>query len=76
MAQETQENFYIDLAIQEYLKQHPITPEQIKAEYEQQIKQLGPKGTVVEYRLSIIVLNDEKQSLELLKRAKKKVSQH
>lgn len=71
IAQENQENFYIDLVMQEYLKEHPITTEQLKAEYQKQLQQLGPKGMVIEYHLAILVTTEEKQALDLLKRAAK-----
>jgi peptidyl-prolyl cis-trans isomerase C len=71
LIQETQENVYIDLLLQDYLKIHPITEEQLKAEYDRQIQQLGTKGTLVEYHLAALIVPEENQAQELIQKTKK-----
>ena len=70
LVQETQENVYIDLLLQEYLKTHPITEAMLKAEYDHQIKELSPNGVIIEYHLANIVVSDEKLAKELIQKAK------
>jgi peptidyl-prolyl cis-trans isomerase C len=71
MAQDAQENIYIDLVFQEYIKKHPITDEQLKAEYDRQVKLIGPKGLIIEYHLATIAVNSEEVATELILKAKK-----
>ena len=70
LTQETQENVYIDLLLQEYLKNHPITDAMLKTEYDRQVKELSPNGVIVEYHLANIVVSDEKLAKELVQKAK------
>lgn len=70
LAQEAQENVYIDLVFQEYLKNHPITDELLKTEYARQVKELSPQGVLVEYHLATIALADEKIAKEILDKTK------
>ncbi|QWD79429.1 peptidylprolyl isomerase [Polynucleobacter sp. MWH-Spelu-300-X4] len=70
LAQETQENVYIDLVFQEYLKSHAVTDRLLKAEYDRLVKELSPQGVLVEYHLATIAVADEKLAQEILDRTK------
>ena len=70
LVQETQENVYIDLLLQEYLKGHPITDALLRKEYERQLKELSPNGVLIEYHLATIVVSDEKLAKDLISQAK------
>lgn len=70
LAQESQENVYIDLVFQEYLKNHAVTEQLLKAEYDRQVKELSPNGLLVEYHLASIVVADEKLAQEILQKSR------
>ena len=71
MAQEVQDNVYIDLSLQDYLKKYPITDQDLKNEYNHQVKEAAPNGTIIEYHLATIVLSDENVAKELFKKVKR-----
>ena len=70
LVQETQENVYIDLLFQEYLKTHPITDTLLKTEYDRQLKELSPNGVLIEYHLGSIVVADEQLAKDIIQKAK------
>lgn len=70
LAQEAQENVYIDLIFQEYLKTRSITDDLLKAEYDHQLKELSPHGRLIEYHLATIIVSDEDLAKELLEKSK------
>jgi peptidyl-prolyl cis-trans isomerase C len=70
IAQEAQDNIYIELILQEYFKKNPITDQDLKNEYDRQIKELAPTGTIIEYHLATITLSDESTAKEVFKKVR------
>lgn len=71
IAQEAQDNVYIELSLQEYFRKNPITDEDLKNEYDRQIKELAPGGVIIEYHLATIVLPDESGAREIYKKIRR-----
>jgi peptidyl-prolyl cis-trans isomerase C len=71
LAQEAQENFYINLLLDDYIKNISITDEMLRAEYDRQIQLLGPTGTLTEYRLGLITVGSEITAKEIILKNKK-----
>ena len=70
IAQEAQDNVYIELSLLEYFKKNPISNEDLKNEYDRQIKELAPTGMIIEYHLATIVLADESAAKEVFKKVR------
>jgi len=66
---ELKRNFLVDLFLADYDKNHPISDEALKAEYDRQITVIGEQA--YEYRLSHIVTNTEAEARALNARIKK-----
>ncbi|BBU71542.1 hypothetical protein ICHIJ1_14610 [Fluviibacter phosphoraccumulans] len=51
-----------------YLQQNPITEEEVRADYNRQLKQLGQTGNSMQYKISVIVVSSEYEAKEIIKR--------
>ena len=52
------------------MKNHAVTEQLLKAEYDRQVKELSPNGLLVEYHLASIVVADEKLAQEILQKSR------
>lgn len=57
-----------------YLQQNPITEEEVRADYNRQLKQLGQTGNSMQYKISVIVVSSEYEAKEIIKRLNRGVS--
>ena len=65
------QNYLADLQLSTFIQQNPVTDSEVKAEYDRQIKTLGPVGMVVEYQVSDIAVATEADAQAALARLKK-----
>lgn len=69
--EQLRQNFLADLALNEYFSKNPVKEEQLKAEYDLQLKSLGDVSGLQQYKLSQILLADEASAKKALLRLKK-----
>ena len=65
------QNYLAELELSNYLTQHPVTDEDVKAEYDREIASLGPRGEIVQYKVSDIAVATEAEAEAALARIKK-----
>jgi peptidyl-prolyl cis-trans isomerase C len=65
------QNYLAELELSNYLSQHPVTDEDIQAEYDREIASLGPRGEIVQYKVSDIAVATEAEAQAALVRIKK-----
>jgi peptidyl-prolyl cis-trans isomerase C len=65
------QNYLADLQLSTFIQQNPVTDSEVRAEYERQIGTLGPKGMIVEYKVSDIAVANEVDAQAALARLKK-----
>ncbi len=65
------QNYLAELELSNYLAQHPVTDEDVKAEYDREIASLGPRGEIVQYKVSDIAVATEAEAQAALARIKK-----
>lgn len=65
------QNFLADLALKEYFSKIQITEEQLKTEYDAQLKVLGDASSLQQYKLYQILLADEESAKKAIARLKR-----
>lgn len=68
------ENLLVDLLIANYIRQHPITDEMVRADYDRQVNLLKQAGKVEQYKISVILVNSEPEANDIVMRLKKGIS--
>lgn len=68
------QNFLIELYLIDYSKKHPITDEQIKAQYERDIAQLQQAGVKEQYKVSLITVQTQAEADAISAQLKKGAS--
>lgn len=69
--EQLRQNALAELALTDYFKKNPITENQLKTEYELQVKALGDISTLQQYKVSQILLLDEATAKVAMNRLKK-----
>lgn len=65
------ENFLVDLYLTDYLKSHPITDADVRAEYDREVGVVKSSGSTSEYKVSIIVVPTEANAASVISQLKK-----
>lgn len=68
------ENLLVELLMANYLQQHPITDEMIRADYDRQVNLLKQAGNVEQYKISVIVVSTETEAKDIVSRLKRGIS--
>lgn len=68
------ENLLVDLLMAGYLKQHPITEEMVRADYDRQVNLLKQSGNLEQLKVSVIVVSSEPEANDILARLKRGIS--
>lgn len=68
---QARQNVLIELMLNDYFTKTSVSDADLRAEYNRQVKALGDLGTSTELRLQIIVLKEEKEARDILRRAQK-----
>ena len=68
------QNFLIELYLADYSKKHPVTDEQIKAQYDKDIAQLQQAGVKDQYKVSLITVASQTEADAISAQLKKGVS--
>jgi peptidyl-prolyl cis-trans isomerase C len=63
--------YLVEALLNEYVKKHPVTDADVKADYDRQMVSLGDPSTIQQYKLSHIVLPTEAEARAVLTRAQK-----
>jgi len=71
---QVRENLLVEMLLAAYLQQNPITEEEVRADYNRQLKQLGQTGNSMQYKISVIVVSSEYEAKEIIKRLNRGVS--
>lgn len=69
--EQLRKNLLADIAFNHYASKQTLTEEQLKLEYDNQIKALGAIGNVQQYKISQILLPSKEKANEVLTRLKK-----
>lgn len=67
-----QQKFLVELALNQKLTANPVTDQEIRADYDRQIKLIATQGEMLQYRPSLIVLQTESEAKEAIKLLQKK----
>ena len=65
------QNLLLQAFLEEHFKKNPITDTQMREEYDRQRKLMGDTGSAYQYRLSQIVVSNETDALDLVRRIQK-----
>jgi peptidyl-prolyl cis-trans isomerase C len=65
------QNYLADLQLSTFIQKNPVIDAEVRSEYDRQIGTLGPKGMIVEYRVSDIAVANEVDAQAALARLKK-----
>ena len=68
------QNFLIELYLADYSKKHPVTDEQIKAQYDKDIAQLQQAGVKDQYKVSLITVASQTEADAISAQLKKGAS--
>ncbi len=68
---QARQNVLIELMLNDYFTKTSVTDADLRAEYNRQVKALGDLGSSSEFRLQIIVMKEEKEARDILRRAQK-----
>lgn len=71
---QVRENLLVEMLMGVYLKQFPITEEEISADYNRQLKLLGQTGNSMQYKISVIVVSSEYEAKEIISRLNRGIS--
>lgn len=71
---QVKENLLVEMLMAAYLQQNPITEEEVRADYNRQLKLLGQTGNSVQYKISVIVVSSEYEAKDIIKRLNRGVS--
>lgn len=69
--EQLRKNLLADIAFNHFLSKKTITEEQLKLEYDNQIKALGAVGNIQQYKISQILLPSQDKAIEAMARLKK-----
>ena len=68
------EGLLIDMLLASYLRQHPITEEMVRADYDRQVNLVKQAGKVEQLKISVIVVSTEVEAQDIVLRLKRGIS--
>lgn len=71
---QVRENLLVEMLMGVYLKQYPITEDEVRADYNRQLKLLGSSGNNMQYKISVIVCASEYEAREVVNRLNRGIS--
>lgn len=71
---QVRENFLVDLFFLDYSKKHPITDDEVKAQYDREVAQIKAGDATQQYKVSIIIVSSADEAGTVIGQLKKGVS--
>ena len=68
------ENLLVEMLMAAYLQQNPITEDEVRTDYDRQLKLLGQTGNSMQYKISVIVVSSEYEAKDIVGRLNRGIS--